>query len=96
MDTTTTNYLQDLLTGLYNTIKLGRDSLRVGNDGYHLLQAIRDYGDQAVTIALTQIVMEKEGISFIEASPKAAFYIHGVLQAAAGEGYGKAVRNKLN
>lgn len=96
MDMTATNYLQNLLTGIYNTYRLGRDSLCVGNDRSHLLQAIRDYGDQTVTIELTMIVMENEGITFVEASGKTAFYINGVLQVAAGNGYGGAVRDRLN
>ncbi|WP_312209434.1 hypothetical protein [Pseudescherichia sp.] len=95
MSTTTNTYLQNLLAGIYSTMRIGRDSLRVGNDGYHLLCAIQDYGEQEVVIALARIIADEEGISFIEASSKAAYYIQGVLHASAGNGYGKRARDSL-
>lgn len=95
MSTTANVYLQNLLAGLYSTVQITRDSLRVGNDGYHLLRAIQDYGEQEVVIALARIIVDKEDVSFIEASSKAAFYIQGVLHASAGDGYGKSVRDSL-
>lgn len=95
MVTTTNTYLTNLLAGIYSKIKIGRHSLRVGNDGYHLLCAIQDNGEQEVVIALARIIADEEGISFIEASARAAHYIQGVLLASAGNGYGKRARSSL-
>lgn len=96
MSTFANEYLVNLLSGVYNSMIIGRDSLRVGNDSYHLLSAISDHGEQEVVITLTRIIADSEGISFINASSKAAYFIQGVLNASSGNGYGKRVRDSLS
>lgn len=96
METTSNTYLQGLMAGIYSTLKITRDTLRVANDGYHLLKAIQDYGDQEVVIALARIIANEEKINFIEASSKAVSYIEWVLQIASDKGYGKLVRDSLD
>lgn len=95
MSTFADTYLEDLLEGFYNKMKIARDTLRVGNDSYQILCAIQDYGEEKVVITLANIIAEEEGIHFIVASSKASMFIQYVLNSAADNGYGKRVRNRL-
>ncbi|WP_318445158.1 hypothetical protein [Photobacterium leiognathi] len=66
------------------------------NDGYHILMAIHEHGEQAVQIEMAKQIAEKEGISFTEAARKASFYIEYSVMTSNGDGYGKSTRNGLN
>lgn len=77
-------------------LKAAGKALLNQNDGYHILMAIHEHGEQAVQIEMAKQIADNEGVSFTEAARKASFFIEYAVTASNGDGYGKTTRNKLN
>lgn len=77
-------------------VKAAGRALLNQNDGYHILMAIHEHGEQAVQIEMAKQIADREDMSFTEAARKASFYIEYAVAASNGDGYGKTTRSRLN
>jgi hypothetical protein len=77
-------------------VKAAGRALLNQNDGYHILMAIHEHGEQAVQIEMAKQIAARETMSFTEAARKASYYIEYAVMASNGDGYGRATRNNLN